>query len=72
MAAARRWVAGAIAAAVGNKILKRIIGQARPEEGDDDGMPSSHACGAASIFFRSRAGDRQRLAATLWRSRGYS
>mmetsp|Transcript_9915 Transcript_9915/g.30583 ORF Transcript_9915/g.30583 Transcript_9915/m.30583 type:complete len:219 (-) Transcript_9915:43-699(-) len=43
------WVAGAIAAAVGNKILKRIIGQARPEEGDDDGMPSSHACSVCHL-----------------------
>ena len=35
------WVAGAILAAVCNKILKRIIKEDRPEAGDDGGMPSS-------------------------------
>ena len=37
------WVAGAILAAVCNKILKRIIKEDRPEAGDDGGMPSSPA-----------------------------
>ena len=38
------WVLGAILAAVCNKVLKRIIKEERPTEGDDGGMPSSHAC----------------------------
>ena len=37
------WVLGAILAAVCNKVLKRVIKQERPTEGDDGGMPSSHA-----------------------------
>ncbi|KAH8067718.1 dolichyldiphosphatase [Aureococcus anophagefferens] len=41
------WVLGAILAAVCNKVLKRIIKEERPAEGDDGGMPSSHAC---SVF----------------------
>lgn len=46
------WVCGAIGAAILNKILKRIIKQARPEgsvDVGDDGMPSSHACAMVNI-----------------------
>ena len=43
------WVAGAILAAVCNKILKRIIKEDRPEAGDDGGMPSSHACSVCHL-----------------------
>ena len=43
------WVAGAILAAVCNKILKRIIKEDRPEAGDNGGMPSSHACSVCHL-----------------------
>ena len=44
------WVAGAILAAVCNKILKRIIKEDRPEAGDDGGMPSSpRACSVCHL-----------------------
>jgi len=43
------WALGAILAAVGNKGLKRVIGEARPGAGDDGGMPSSHACSVCHL-----------------------
>ena len=43
------WVLGAILAAVCNKVLKRVIKQERPTEGDDGGMPSSHACSVCHL-----------------------
>ena len=48
-AATLRWVVGAVAASAANKGLKKIIKQTRPGSGDDDGMPSSHACAMANL-----------------------
>ena len=61
-AATLTWVAGAILAAVCNKVLKRLINQARPEGDDDGGMPSSHACSVCHLG----VGAALRYAPTPW------
>mmetsp|Transcript_27607 Transcript_27607/g.89187 ORF Transcript_27607/g.89187 Transcript_27607/m.89187 type:complete len:234 (+) Transcript_27607:119-820(+) len=48
-AATLRWVVGAVAASAANKGLKKVIKEARPGSGENDGMPSSHACAMANL-----------------------